>query len=96
MKSNDKRLLGIMTAVTVILCIPFVAMFFTDEVNWTSSDFVIAGILLYGTGGIIELVLRNVKKVKSRIVVCSIILLVLMLIWAELAVGIFGTPLSGS
>ena len=70
-------------------------MQFTDEVNWNLFDFIIAGTLLIGTGLIIELVLRKTKKIKYRIIIVAALLIVFLLIWAELAVGIFGTPLSG-
>ena len=71
-------------------------MQFTEEVNWTLADFLVAGVLLYGTGLLCELILRKVKKVKLRIALCIGILIVLLLIWAELAVGIFGTLIAGS
>jgi hypothetical protein len=64
-------------------------MQFTDEVNWTLPDFIAAGILLFGTGLLCELVLRKVKKTKHRIAICLVILATFLLIWAELAVGIF-------
>ena len=70
-------------------------MQFTDEVNWNLFDFIIAGTLLIGTGLIIQLVLRKTKKIKYRIIIVAALLIVFLLIWAELAVGIFGTPLSG-
>ncbi len=71
-------------------------MQFTEEVSWTPFDFVIAGFLLLVTGLTCELVLRRVKGGRLRIVICLAILLLLFLIWIELAVGIFDTPLSGS
>jgi hypothetical protein len=71
-------------------------MQFTTEVNWTWFDFVVAGILLYGTGLLCELVLRKVKDTGRRFLIIGIVLVVLFLVWAELAVGIFGTPLAGS
>ena len=70
-------------------------MQFTDEVNWTLTDFIIGGVLLFGTGLLCELVFRKVKKNSFRIVISAAILLAFLLIWAELAVGIFGTPLAG-
>lgn len=43
--------LGILALGTaVLLLIPFTAMQFTDEVQWTVSDFGVAGTLLFGTG----------------------------------------------
>jgi hypothetical protein len=96
MITNNKRLAGIVLTVVLLLLIPLVAMQFTGEVNWTLSDFVVMGILLLGTGLMCELVLRKVKKPKYRIILCGVLLVVLVLIWIELAVGIFGTPFAGS
>lgn len=90
------RLIVILLTAAGLLVVPLIAMQFTDEVNWSLSDFVIAAILLSGTGLTCELVLRKIKKVSSRIIICGAILLMLILVWAELAVGIFGTPLAGS
>ena len=91
-----KRLAAILLTVAILLLIPLIAMQFTTGVNWTMSDFVVAGILLLGTGLVCELVMRKVKKIKYRLVICGAILIALFLIWAELAVGIFGTPFAGS
>jgi peptidoglycan/LPS O-acetylase OafA/YrhL len=92
---QNTRLLIILLAAALLLLIPFIAMQFTDEVNWTLFDFIAAGILLLGTGLLCELVLRKVKKNSLRIAICVVLLVIPLLIWAELAVGIFGSPLSG-
>lgn len=96
MITQNKRLMGIVLTVVFILLIPFIAMQFTAEVSWTLFDFVVAGVLLLGTGLMCELAMRKVKNVNHRIGVIAVILVVLFLVWAELAVGIFGTPLAGS
>ncbi|RDC64151.1 hypothetical protein [Adhaeribacter pallidiroseus] len=93
---QNKRLIGIMLTVAFLLFIPLIAMQFTAEVNWTLSDFGIAGILLLGTGLLCEGVMRTVQKKDYRIGIIAFILVVLLLVWAELAVGIFGTPFAGS
>ena len=93
---KNKRLIWIVLTVVLLLLIPLIAMQFTDEVNWTLSDFAVAGVLLLGTGLMFDLVMRKVNKIKHRIVIYLAILVVLLLIWAELAVGIFGTPFAGS
>ena len=93
---QNKRLIGIILTVAILLLIPLIAMQFTDEVNWTLADFVVMGVLLLGTGLTCELVLRKVKKIEQRIGLCAVILIALLLIWMELAVGIFGTPFAGS
>ena len=91
-----KRLKFILFSVVFLLLIPFVAMQFTDEVNWTPLDFLAAGVLLLGTGLIFDLVLRKIKNLKYRIAISIVLLLILLLIWAELAVDVFGTPFSGN
>ena len=92
---ENKKLKFILLFITFLLLIPLIAMQFTNEVNWTLCDFVVAGILLFGTGIIFNLVVRKIKNIKYRIVIGVALLIVLLLIWAELAVGILDTPLSG-
>ena len=96
MITKNKRLTGIVLAVALLLLIPFIAMQFTNEVSWTGSDFVIAGVLLLGTGLLCEFVMRKIKNLDYRIGIIALILVILFLIWAELAVGIFGSPFAGS
>lgn len=96
MKIINKRLLGILIGVVFLLLIPFVAMRITDEVKWTLMDFVVAGGLLLIFGLIIEFIMQKVKKTSHRIGIVLVLLTVLILIWMELAVGIFGTPFSGN
>lgn len=79
-----------------LLLIPLIAMQFTHEVNWGPLDFVVAGVLLLAAGLVIDLVLRKVKNTNYRIAIIIALLIALLLIWAELAVGIFGTPFGGS
>jgi len=94
--TSNKRLTIIFAVIAGILAIPLIAMQFSNEVNWSLSDFVIAGVLLLGTSLLIELVISKVRGTGYRLVICAVVLLALFLIWAELAVGIFGTPFAGS
>lgn len=93
---KNKRLIIILSIVAGLLLIPLIAMQFTNEVDWNIFDFIIMGILLLGTGLLCELVLRKVKSMTHRIILCGLVLFAFFLIWAELAVGIFGTPFAGS
>ena len=96
MVTQNKRLIGIVLGVALILSIPLIAMQFTDEVDWKLFDFVLMGVLLLGTGLMIELVIRKVRNMDYRIGLIALALVILFLIWAELAVGIFGSPFAGS
>ncbi len=92
---QNKRLIIIVLVVAFLLLIPFIAMQFTNEVNWSLFDFIAAAVLLLGTGLLCELVLRKVKKAKHRIIICFALFILLLLIWVELAVGIFGSSIAG-
>lgn len=96
MTTANKRLFAILAAAGAMLLIPFTAMQFTNEVNWSGFDFLVAGVLLTGTGLLVELVLRKVKTRAARFWLVGAILLLLALVWIELAVGLFGTPFAGS
>lgn len=74
---------------SLLLLLPLMAMQFTREVNWTASDFMVAGVLLYGTAIACDLTLRNIKSKNTARVVCGVILFLLAAVWIELAVGIF-------
>lgn len=96
MIAQNQRLTAIVFAVAFLLCIPLIAMQFTNEVKWSLSDFVVAGILLLGTGLTCEFVLRVVKDRTRRIALVGVVLVILLLTWIELAVGVFGTPFAGN
>jgi hypothetical protein len=93
---GSKQLLRVVLGTTGILLIPFVAMQFTREVNWTAGDFVIAAVLLAGTGMLFELAKAKLHTSKSRLIASAVIGFCLLLVWAELAVGIVGSPFAGS
>lgn len=90
--------------VAVILSLPLVATALTDEVTWTASDFVAAGILLAVIGVVIELAIRKAGNrmiagaVAALGVVCAVggnaddapglVLLGLVLIASACALGV--------
>lgn len=92
----NTRLTIILSTIAGILLIPAVAMPFTTEVSWDTTDFLVAGILLLTTGLTIELVKRKVPKQSHRAGLVIILIVLLVLIWAEIAVGIIGSPIAGS
>ena len=56
--------------------------------DWDIIDFIIAGVLLSSTGFALRTVFQKVADVRKQVVLTLIILLTLILIWVELAVGI--------
>lgn len=92
---KNKRLIIIIFGILILLVIPLIAMQLTDEVNWTVFDFIVAGVFLLSTGLLCEIVIRKVSNKSYRLVICIVIFIILILIWLELAVGIFDTPIAG-
>lgn len=74
----------------LLLSVPLVAMQFTDEVNWSPFDFVIMGLLLFGTGFIYMLILRYSPGFLYSVGATVAIGTTFLMIWANLAVGLIG------
>ena len=72
------------------MLLPLLAMQFTDEVVWDLADFVVAGALLVGTGLMYELVARKADNVAYRAAVGIAVLIALIIVWVNLAVGLIG------
>ena len=90
------RFLRIVLITAAILLVPLVAMQFTREVDWTLSDFVIMGVLLMSTGLLFDLAARKIRSRRNRLITIGVIAFGFLFVWAELAVGIVGSPFAGS
>lgn len=88
--TSTLRLIGWMI-VAGLLITPAIAMRFTDEVQWTTSDFVFAGIVLIGAGAIAELAVRASGDWSYRIGAGLAVLASVLLLWINGAVGIIGS-----
>ena len=86
----------LLLAVSGLLLIPFIAGQFTDEVSWSGMDYLVMGTLLLVAGLGLAAVAQFVRKPAHRLMLGAAVVAVFLLLWAELAVGIFGTPLAGS
>ncbi len=80
----------------LLLVIPLIGMCITEEFNWSPFDFIMMGILILSVSIGINFTLNKTKNLKNRIIYIGILGLLFLLIWAELAVGIFGTPFAGN
>jgi hypothetical protein len=83
-------------ATALLLSVPLVAMQFSADVNWDLFDFGVAAGLLLGVGYAYEFLVRCARSLEYRLVIGALLFVVLLLLWIELAVGIFGTPFAGS
>jgi hypothetical protein len=94
MKNDDslfRSMVPIVIATACILLLPLVAMQVTDEVRWGPGDFVVAGILLLGTGLLYQVAARQAGTLAYRAAVGVALGTALVLVWVDLAVGLIGT-----
>ncbi len=73
-----------------ILLIPFIAMQFTSEVNWTFFDFIAIGILLFSAGITYEFFASRSGSLAFKGATALAVGTCLILTWINLAVGIIG------
>ena len=71
-----------------LLAIPLVAMRYTTEVQWDGSDFVIMGVLLFGSGLALEWFLRSGQSRLYRLAAVVAVGSTLLMTWANMAVGL--------
>ena len=96
-KAITKRQFQTVTVIVgSLLLVPLIAMQITPEVNWSGMDFLIAGFLLLTTGLFISFLANQSLPRIPRLLVICVVLIIALLLWAELAVGIFGSPIAGS
>ncbi|HEX2764684.1 MAG TPA: hypothetical protein VHM92_12690 [Allosphingosinicella sp.] len=74
----------------LLLLAPVVAMRFTDEVNWTASDFLFAGIVFGTIGLVAELIVRRSGSVAYRAAAGFALAAAFVIVWANGAVGMIG------
>ena len=79
----------------LLLLLPLIGLFVSNQINWSFFDFFIMGILILSLSFGIKQVFKTTKNIKYRILIIGTIVIVFLLVWAELAVGIFDTPFAG-
>ncbi len=95
MQITTRKKFAIIISFLLLLLAPLIAMQFTKEVQWSLLDFALAAILLSFTALLIMFILHTLKKTKLRFLILLFVILSILLLWAELAVGVFNSPISG-
>lgn len=93
---TQKSILRITTVTALVLSIPLIAMQLSQDVDWNLFDFIVAGLLIFTTGITYETLVKKVSTKRKRLILSLMLGILFILIWAELAVGLFGTPFAGS
>jgi hypothetical protein len=80
----------------LLLLIPLFGNIFSNQVNWSLFDFIVMGFLLGLTGLSIHFIIEKLRNKTFKIVTIIFALIIFLMIWVELAVGVFGSPITGS
>ena len=100
MEKKNKRIIYFAVGIGLILLIPFVLTLINPNAtinrsqgggwDWTLSDFVIAGVFLFGSSLVYELISRRSNNVVYKAGVGVAVATALLLVWVNGAVGIIG------
>jgi hypothetical protein len=79
----------------LVLLLPLIGVILFD-LDWNIFDFLIMSLLILFFSIAINLILNHLNSSKLRLILVLMLVILFLLIWAELAVGIFGTPFAGT
>ncbi len=79
----------------LVLLLPLIGVILFD-LDWNIFDFLIMGLLILFFSIAINLILNHLNSSKLRLILVLMLVILFLLIWAELAVGVFGTPFAGT
>ena len=79
----------------LVLLLPLIGVILFD-LDWNIFDFLIMGLLILFFSIAINLILNHLNSSKLRLILILMLVILFLLIWAELAVGVFGTPFAGT
>ena len=91
-----KRFLILLLSLESLLLIPLIGMLAHGDVTWSGVDFLIMGIMLFLLSVGITLVLQLVKERKYRVILLLFLIAFFLVLWIELAVGVFDTIFAGT
>ena len=66
------------------------------ELDWSGFDFLVMALLILSFSILMILILYYLNSARLKFISVFIVVILFLLIWAELAVGIFGTSFAGS
>jgi hypothetical protein len=96
-KLHSRSLVRVAVATAAVVLLPLLGMLFIDEVDWGVADFVLAALLVAGTGLLLELAARNPRQLGYLVAAAAIGAAAIVLGEADDAPGLvlFGLLLIG-
>lgn len=96
MATFSKKIMIYTAIILVLLALPLLAMQFSNAIDWQAGDFAMATVLFVSATLVIEITKRLIPNKTPRRIFMAVGILVIVLIWLELAVGVFNSPIAGS
>ena len=84
-----KHIAQVAVVTFLLLIMPAIGMQVSNDVNWSLTDFLVAGTLLFATGTVLQLIWHGVQDRQRRLFMAVGLLLLFAYLWVELAVGLF-------
>lgn len=93
-----KNIFHVAIGTLLVLLVPLaLTLFEVAGFHWTPIDFIVMGILLFVAGSTLSFVIRKFSNPAHRTIAIALVALAFLLIWIDLAVGLFNIPgISGS
>lgn len=85
----------LLIGVTAVLLVLFFGASPIEGVSWSLFDFLVLGLLLFIPGFLYILISPRISR-RCRFIVSIVLIIVAVFIWAELAVGLVGSPFAGN
>ncbi|GGG45692.1 hypothetical protein GCM10011414_14090 [Croceivirga lutea] len=93
---NNKRLIGILIFILLASVIRYLSFRYTSEGPIANKAFFVGVVIAIIFGVLIDFIFRKTATNKRKRWLLLLVLAILVLLWIELAVGIFNTPFAGS
>lgn len=92
---KSKTIFYVLGVTLCLLAIPAIGMCFFNDIHWGVLDFLVMGSMFFITAISVSIVWKKVTRKKLRAVMTLLIVFLFLVIWAELAVGLFNSPFAG-
>lgn len=93
---SDRLFLAAFLLPALLLLVPLIAMRYTNEVNWTGSDFAVAYVVLASAGFALRFLFRRASDWAPRFAAVAAVGSTLFMTWVNLAVGLVGRENHGA
>ena len=94
MNQSKNKLIKIFFPLLVLL-FPLLGVIFF-ELDWSGFDFLVMTLLILSLSIFINLIFCYLNSARLKFLLVFVVVFLFLLIWAELAVGVFGTPFAGN